>query len=304
MPAIVRGQAVQGAKAAKAKPKSQASAASRRRAAATYAQSGLFTGIPPQLAAYGALGVLSLTLVAALATGGRGRALANMATGAVVDAFERTTVGAGFFVREVDIEGATPTSQADLRRAIGVEIGKPILTLDLAKIRKSVESVGWAKAVKVARYLPGEIKVVVTERVRSAVWQHSGRFAVIDNEGQIIPEADPAQFPNLPLVVGEGANGPAYSLISSLQTRPKLLGLIDAIIRVDGRRWDLRLHDGGLIQLPAENEDAALIQLDRLDRDHEVLNLGFSRIDLRTGDPIVRPKGASDATVQSTASVG
>ena len=125
MPAIVRGQAVQGAKAAKAKPKSQASAASRRRAAATYAQSGLFTGIPPQLAAYGALGVLSLTLVAALATGGRGRALANMATGAVVDAFERTTVGAGFFVREVDIEGATPTAKPTCVGPSGLRSANP-----------------------------------------------------------------------------------------------------------------------------------------------------------------------------------
>ena len=69
------------------------------------------------------------------------------------------------------------------------------------------------------------------------------------------------------------------------------MGRMEALVRVDGRRWDLRLKDGSLIQLPAIGEDAALIQLDQLDQKDRLLDLGFERIDLR--DPemvVVRPR--------------
>ena len=62
---------------------------------------------------------------------------------------------------------------------------------------------------------------------------------------------------------------------------------------MDARRWDLRLKDGGIIQLPATGEDAALIQLDLLDRRARLLELGFARIDLRDPEMVtVRPRGA------------
>jgi hypothetical protein len=74
---------------------------------------------------------------------------------------------------------------------------------------------------------------------------------------------------------------------------------LDAVVRVDERRWDLRLKDGSLIQLPAQNEDAALIQLDQLDQKNRLLDLGFQRVDLRDPETIaVRPR---DATAQEGA---
>jgi len=67
---------------------------------------------------------------------------------------------------------------------------------------------------------------------------------------------------------------------------------------VDDRRWDLRLRDGSIIQLPATDEQAALIRLDELDQKTRVLDLGFSRIDLRDPEMVaVRPRAASAAQV-------
>jgi cell division protein FtsQ len=61
---------------------------------------------------------------------------------------------------------------------------------------------------------------------------------------------------------------------------------------VDGRRWDLRMKDGSLIQLPATGEEQALLQLEQLDQRSRVLDLGFDRIDLRNPDVVaVRPRG-------------
>jgi cell division protein FtsQ len=114
---------------------------------------------------------------------------------------------------------------------------------------------------------------------------------VIDDHGQVIREADPARFARLPLVVGEGAAEHAPEILPTLAQRPQLIGAMDALVRVDDRRWDIRMRDGSLIQLPADNVDAALMQLERLDQRSRILGLGFERIDLRNPDVIsVRPR--------------
>jgi cell division protein FtsQ len=65
---------------------------------------------------------------------------------------------------------------------------------------------------------------------------------------------------------------------------------LEALVRVDERRWDLRLKDGSLIQLPALHQEQALIQLDALDQRERLLDLGFARVDLRTPEEVaVRP---------------
>ena len=113
---------------------------------------------------------------------------------------------------------------------------------------------------------------------------------VIDGHGQVIQGADAGRYPNLPLVVGKGAEQAAAEVLPLIAQRPRLMSRLDALVRVDERRWDLRLKDGSLIQLPATDQDAALIQLDALDQRERLLELGFARIDLRTPEEVaVRP---------------
>ena len=139
--------------------------------------------------------------------------------------------------------------------------------------------------------LTDTLVVAVVERRQLAVWQHDGRQHVIDEHGQVIPEADPGRFTSLPLVVGEGGAQHAPEILPIIAQRPKLMTRMDALVRVDDRRWDLRLKDGSLIQLPASGEEDALMQLERLDQRSRILELGFDRIDLRNPDVVaVRPR--------------
>jgi cell division protein FtsQ len=176
-----------------------------------------------------------------------------------------------------------------------VPAATPILGLDLVALRDRAESVGWVSGASVSRLLPDTLLVTVDERPRLAVWQSGGVTSVVDPEGHVIPEADPGRFPELPLVVGQGAAEAAAAILPLVQTRPALTKRLEALVRVDGRRWDIRLKDGGLIQLPATGEDAALIQLDQLDQRSRLLELGFARIDLRDPQMIaVRPRTFAD----------
>jgi cell division protein FtsQ len=180
---------------------------------------------------------------------------------------------------------------ADIVRVAGVYRDEPLLGVDLAQLRRRVETVGWVRAARVSRLLPDTLVITVEERRQLAVWQHDGRQYVIDEHGQPIAGADAGRFAALPLVVGEGGAAHAPEILPLLAQRPRLMGRMEALVRVDDRRWDLRLKDGALIQLPADGEENALMQLERLDQRSRILELGFERIDLRNPDLVaVRPR--------------
>jgi cell division protein FtsQ len=233
--------------------------------------------------------VFGVGLIVTLATGHRAQALARNTQHAVAG----QTAGLGFKLARVHVQGASPMAEQAILASTGLQLGQPILDIDLEAIRKSVEGVGWVQDAQVVRLLPDTVVVAVRERQTLAVWQNRGRTMVIDAGGRLIPEADAGRFPQLPLIVGEGANEGAARILQAVNSRPRLVERLEAIVRVDGRRWDLRLKDGGLVQLPAVEEESALIQLDQLDQRQRILELGFERIDLREpGVVAVRPRGA------------
>jgi len=251
-------------------------------------------GLSPQLALTGAVTVLALALAVTLATGHRGQRLVA-GVGAGID---NRFAAAGFRVRHVEVQGASPLAKADIAKAAGVYMGQPLLGLDLHELRSRVEQVGWVKDARVVRLMPDTLVVVVSERRQLAVWQHGGKQYVIDEHGRVIPEADATRFATLPLVVGEGAAEHAPEILPVIAQRPKLIGGMDALVRVDDRRWDLRMKDGSLIQLPASGQEQALMQLERLDQRSRILELGFDRIDLRSPDVVaVRPRQTATLTV-------
>ena len=289
MPAVVRG----GSRA-KAKPPAKAPPGKRSPA-------------PPREPAHlsvrwtliGAAAVLTLAVGVTLSLGHRGELLAQAVTGAIDNQFG----AAGFRLKAVHVEGASPMATADIVKVAGVYRDQPLLGLDLEQMRRRIGTVGWVKEARIVRLLPDTLVVAVTERRQMAVWQHAGRSVVIDDHGKPIPEADPARFAALPLVVGAGGAESAPKILPIIAQRPELMGHMDALVRVDDRRWDLRMKDGSLIQLPAQGEEQALMLLERLNERSRILTLGFERIDLRNPELMtVRPRAG--ATVGAALAAG
>jgi cell division protein FtsQ len=234
--------------------------------------------------------VLVIALTCVLVTGARGERLGQGLAASVDNGLARL----GFKLQALHVQGASPMAERDIRAVVGLYADQPILGLDLDQIRQRIEKVGWVKQATVVRLLPDTVVVAVVERKHMAVWQHDGKSVVLDDKGQVIPEADAARFPTLPLVVGPGADEHAAEILQAVAQRARLMGRLEALVRVDDRRWDLRLKDGSLVQLPAVGEDEALIQLEQLDERTRILELGFERIDLRDPDVVaVRPRNGS-----------
>lgn len=291
MPAAVRGGSqVQARPRGKSPPSPKRAPARRPAASAQPRPDG--AGLSPKHALIAAAGVLALSLVGVLATGGRGERIAGTITAGVDSRFGQ----AGFRLRAVHVEGASPMATPDIVAAAGVYKDQPVLGLDLEAVRQQVEKVGWVKEARIVRLLPDTLVIAVVERRQLAVWQHAGKTVVIDERGQPIPEADPGRFPTLPLIVGAGGAEMAPGILPTLAQRPRMMERMEALVRVDNRRWDLRLKDGSIIQLPAVGEEEALMQLEQLDQRSHILELGFERIDLRNPDVVaVRPRQTAPA---------
>lgn len=294
MPAVMRGGSrAQPKPRAKSPPSTKKAPAPRARAANAYAPAKLRAAEGVGLSAHHALmaacGVLVIALVLTLATGQRAQRIGAAANAAVGTRF----ASLGFKLRAVRVQGASKLATTDILKKANVYKDMPLLGMDLGKLQADVQSVGWVKSVRVVRLLPDTLVLQVVERPQVAIWQDQGYTRVIDDKGEIIPEADPRQFAALPLVVGDGANDHAAQILNAVAQRPGLLAKVEAMVRVDNRRWDLRLKDGSLIQLPGAGIDAALIALEQLEVKSRILELGFERIDLRNPDIVtVRPKAA------------
>lgn len=296
MPAVVRGGRRQSAPAPR---RGQAQGGKGQGGRGQGARGAPAGGVPGKVAALGKLDMsprgVAICLIAGvgvlgvlLATGARAERIGASINGGVAS----VTTGMGLSLKRVHITGASPEAVPAIRNAMDVYSGQPITSLDLKALQTQVSGVSWVKEARVVRLLPDTLIVEVKEHDRLAVWQSGGRAYVIDSQGQVIEGADPGRYPKLPLVVGKGAETAAAEILPLLAQRPALMGRIDALVRVDERRWDLRLKDGSLIQLPAVDQESALIRLDALDQRERLLDLGFARIDLRAVDTIaVRPAG-------------
>ena len=244
-------------------------------------------GVSAKLILVAAVALVAGAVTVGLATGGRGQRLVETVTTSIDNRFG----DAGFRLAKVHVTGASAMATPDIVAAAGVYKDQPLLGMDLEKLRGRVAKVGWVREAKVVRLLPDTLVIAVEERKQSAVWQHAGRSVVIDDKGRTIPEADPHRFATLPLVVGAGANVHAHEILPILAQRPKMMARLEALVRVDDRRWDLRLKDGSLIQLPAVGEEEALIRVEQIDMRSRILDFGFERIDLRNPDVVaVRPR--------------
>ena len=296
MPAVVRGGRRQAtgqttakgpdAKAAPAKraPKSGPARAGVRKTGAP-GKSAVIGSIhmPNELTAWFAVFVIAGLLAVVLLTGHRAQALGTVFTNFA----DNRIASVGLKLQNVRLVGVSDTAAPDIKKALKFQRGQPLALMDLKQVQAAIESVGWVKEASVRRQFPGLLIVTVVERPRLAVWQYQGKNSVIDDQGHVIPEAAASKFPDLPYIVGEGANEVAPDIIELMQARPALMQKTYALQRVDTRRWNILLKNGAVIKLPALNQDQAMQKLDALIAQQRVLDQGLAEIDLLDPNSLV-----------------
>lgn len=205
----------------------------------------------------------------------------QQAAAVVSDAVAGTTAGLGLAVDEVFVIGRQHAERADLRAALAIERGDPILFIDLEAARSRVTELSWVADASVERLLPNIIVVRLDERAPLALWQLRGHFSVIDAEGYVLARDAVSRYGHLPLVVGDQAPEAAADFVRMIATEPWLAGQVKAGVRVSGRRWDVHLDSGTQVRLPAEGARDAWARLADYQIAHRILENSPDVVDLR-----------------------
>lgn len=190
---------------------------------------------------------------------------------------------AGFTVRKIESKGLERMNPMEVYRVAEGQLDQAMPLVDLDGTRERLLRFGWVKDARVSRRLPDTLVVDVVERRPAAIWQHRQRLMLVDAEGVLLEPVQLDTMPDLPLVIGAGANRNLEGLAHVLGGAPELKPLIAGATWVGGRRWDIRFQTGEVLALPEGDEEGrkALTEFARRDKRHPLLGGQYARFDMR-----------------------
>ncbi len=201
---------------------------------------------------------------------------------------------AGFRVGQIEITGLQRMDRMTVYAVALDQRSRAMPLVDLQEVRTKLLGYGWIADARVSRRLPDTLLVDIVERRPAAVWQDRGELTLIDASGVLLEPVSPSAMPDLPLVIGPGADHQEAAYQTLLDAAPALRPRVKAATWIGNRRWDLTFDSGETLALPEEGADAALAQFAALEQARPLLGRGWLRFDLR--DPtrlVARKPGAS-----------
>lgn len=196
---------------------------------------------------------------------------------------------AGLRVDEIQIDGLKRMDRATVYDQVLDQDSRAMPLVNLADVRERLLKFPWVKDARVSRRLPSTLHIAIEERTPAAVWQNHGRLMLIDPSGVPLEPVSADAMPDLPLLIGEGANAQEAARKHLLETQPGLKPLVKATSWIGNRRWDIFFTSGEKLQLP-EGEDeaiAALRKFVQIDGTQRLLGRGYIGFDMRDPNKLV-----------------
>ena len=190
---------------------------------------------------------------------------------------------AGFRVKSVDVQGL---KQMDPRPVYDIALDQRTTAMplvDVDGIRQRLLDYGWVKDARVSRRFPDTLVIDIVERKPAALWQNDEGLSLIDSEGVVLDRVPVSRMPDLPLLIGKGANAQAVPLQQLLDKVPTLKAQLVSAKWIGQRRWDLTFQSGETVLLPEGQAAAgsALAKFAKMDKSAGLLGRGIVRFDLR-----------------------
>ena len=158
-------------------------------------------------------------------------------------------------VEHIAVQGAQEVAEQDVRAAAGVDVGDPLVLVDVGAVERRVEAIPGVGDADVRRDLPDGLQIDVVER-GPAAWapRANGSIALIDATGRVISEVGepPAGLPEMVglarVPAAGGAIAPAHS-VGVVEHLPGALRARTTGVLTLGDQVTLRLDDGVEIRL-------------------------------------------------------
>jgi cell division protein FtsQ len=194
------------------------------------------------------------------------------------------TSAVGFAINNVKVSGNAETSEIDILEKIGLDGTTSLMALDVAATRDALKTLPWILDAEVRKIYPDTVEIKLKEKTAFGIWQHGNELELIEKDGKPIAKLRDNKFAHLPLFVGKDAGTGADEIMHDLERWPAMKARVKALMRVAGRRWDLKLDNGVVIKLPERDMDRAMAELAEFDNSHQVLERDILAIDLRLAD--------------------
>lgn len=221
---------------------------------------------------------------------------------------------AGFAVSGYQIVGLNHMDRRLVDEVVGMELRRAAeesaarkasqMLVDVGAIRAQLLQFGWVKDARVSRRLPDTLVIDIVERKPAALWQNEAGLTLIDEEGVVLDRVRVDRMPDLPLLIGPGANRHEIQFRQLMAANPTLAPQVTSATWVGGRRWDLAFQTGEVVALPEGDIEArtALAKFARHDKSTGLLGRGIIRFDMRNPKQMVvrLPEGVK-STAPATA---
>lgn len=151
-----------------------------------------------------------------------------------------------------------------VRRAVDLPDGTPLIRIDLAAVHDRVAAVGPVASVAVQRQWPHTLVVTVTERLPLAVTQANGHWWLLDATGkpyQQVPQPPPALMPIQLATPGAGdrATVAALGVLGSLT--PQIRRQVTHIVAPTAYHISLKLTRGRTVVWGSNSEAATKLKV-------------------------------------------
>jgi cell division protein FtsQ len=197
---------------------------------------------------------------------------------------------AGFRVNQIEVTGLKRMDRMSVYAVALDQQSRAMPLVDLEAVRQKLLRYGWIADAHVSRRLPDTLLVDIVERTPAAVWQDRGQLTLIDAQGVLLEPVSPDAIPDLPLVIGPGADRQEAAYQALLAAAPAMKPRVKAATWVGNRRWDLTFDSGETLALPEDGASAALVRFAQLDGARPLLGRGWLRFDMRDPAKLVARK--------------
>jgi cell division protein FtsQ len=199
-----------------------------------------------------------------------------------------------FMVRMMAVEQASSAVSADVREVLSLDFPVSSFDLDLDALRERVEELDAVASAAVQVKSGGVLTVTVTEREPVAVWRTDDGLQLIDLTGhRVVGLASRVERPELPLVVGQGADAAIAEAMALFEISAPLAERLRGFLRVGERRWDVVLTRDQRIKLPEDDAATALQKVIALDQAQDLLARDVAVVDFRNPARPVLRRGTS-----------
>ena len=201
---------------------------------------------------------------------------------------------AGLRVEQVEVTGLSRMDRMSVYAVALEQQSRSLALVELGAVRQKLLRYGWIADAQVSRRYPDTLLVHVVERTPAAVWQDGGQLTLIDEQGVLLEPVSPERMPDLPLMIGPGADKQEGAYTALLAAVPELKCRVLSAAWVGNRRWDLTFRSGETLALPEEGAREALRRFATLETQGPLLGRGWKRFDMR--DParlVARKPGTS-----------